>query len=113
MTWVEFTLPKISTSMAVLIEMMPSRRTTSGLLEISCGRIRMRERNHSRLPYKESSADARRSKPHAFILNQLHHWVLEDFGVHLERGDVLIVAEGGEDRIGDIANAGLNRQDLG
>jgi hypothetical protein len=43
------TLPKISTSMAVLMEMTPSRRITSGLLLISCGRSRMRERNHSRL----------------------------------------------------------------
>ena len=48
-TCVLFTLPKMSTSMAVLIEMMPSRRITSGLLLISCGRSRMRGRNQSRL----------------------------------------------------------------
>ena len=48
-TCVLLTLPKMSTSIAVLIEMMPSRRMTSGMLEISCGRSRMRERNQFRL----------------------------------------------------------------
>ena len=47
----EFTLPKRSISIAVFMEMTPRRRTISGLLEISCGRMRMRERKMSRLPY--------------------------------------------------------------
>ena len=38
-TWVELMLPKISASRAVFMEMTPSRRITSGLLEISDGRM--------------------------------------------------------------------------
>ena len=48
-TCVLFTLPKISTSIAVLMEMMPRRRMTSGLLLISCGRSSMRDRKNFRL----------------------------------------------------------------
>ena len=46
-TWVLLTLPVMSTSMAVLMEMMPRRRTTSGLLLISWGRSRSRGRKNS------------------------------------------------------------------
>ena len=37
-TWVLLTLPKISTSIAVLQLIKPRRRIISGWLEISCGR---------------------------------------------------------------------------
>ena len=47
-TWVLFTLPVMSTSMAVLMAMMPRRRTISGLLLISCGRSTNLERKNSR-----------------------------------------------------------------
>ena len=38
------TCQRYDNSIAALTEMMPRRRTSSGLLEISCGRITMRER---------------------------------------------------------------------
>src|SRR5208282_676155 len=50
MRCVELTLPKRSTSSAVLIEMIPRRRTTSGLFEISCGRKMRRRRKKVILP---------------------------------------------------------------
>ena len=55
-TCVLLTFPKMSTSMAVLTEMMPSRRMISGLLLISCGRSTTRERKNFRLSYTRFSA---------------------------------------------------------
>jgi len=46
-TWVLFTLPVMSTSIAVLTERIPRRRMISGLLVISCGRSTRRERKKS------------------------------------------------------------------
>ncbi len=44
MMWVELTFPYRSASTMPFMQMQPSRRTSSGWLEISCVRMTMRSR---------------------------------------------------------------------
>ena len=44
--------------------------------------------------------------------NRGHDRVLQDFGVHFEGGDFRITAQCAQNRVGDIADAGLQGQEL-
>ena len=63
MMWVELTLPYRSTSTMPFMPMQPSRRTSSGWLEISCGRMMMRSRKKSISRVKDACASGLRAKP--------------------------------------------------
>ena len=115
-TWVLLTLPVMSTSMAVLMERMPRRRMTSGLLVISCGRSRSLERKKSRfcvdVPQNRIAHRQRATAGEADFaaLDQRNDGVLNHLGVHVEPGDFGMRAHGIEHGVGGVADAGLDGQ---
>ncbi len=55
-TWVEFTVPKMSASISPFMAMQPRRRISSGWLEISCGRRISLPRNWSIRWFRSAAA---------------------------------------------------------
>ena len=55
---------------------------------------------------------AGRGKAAAPVLKKGNHRILQHFGVHLEGRNVRALAKRGEHRVGDVADAGLERQEL-
>ena len=50
---------------------------------------------------------------HAAFPNQADDGILDDFRVHLERGNRLVAAQGAQHRVCDVAHARLERQERG
>ena len=73
----EFTLPKISTSIAVFIDTTPIRRITSGLLLISDGRIRILSCKVSMFANKSDIASPESVREQ--VLANLHRPLLSNF----------------------------------
>ena len=70
-TWVELTLPKMSASRAVFIEITPSRRIISGLFEISPGRISTLSRKKSTFLKKRSIVSSENVSEHVLLKRHL------------------------------------------